>query len=168
MICCFTQTTVCTMICCFTETSETTVCTMICCFTHTHYPDFKSTSLSSCSLLLWAQWKKQQIPISQFGLANWGLNPWSTQLKASTLTITPSIRLCFVEKSYIVDHIYINVFLNILFSLMQLLVILKHFFPGISQLNIVVEVAAIVWYIVVRSTSINVRENQRGNQEWTI
>jgi hypothetical protein len=32
----------------------------------------------------------------------------------------------------------------------------------------VVEVAAMVWYIVVRSTSINVRENRRGNQEWTI
>jgi hypothetical protein len=83
------------------------------------------------------------------------------------------MRLCFVEKSFIVDHIYmyihfVNVFLNILFSLMQLLVIPKHFFPGISQLNIVVEVAAIVWYIVVRSTSINVRENRRGNQEWTI
>jgi hypothetical protein len=44
----------------------------------------------------------------------------------------------------------------------------KHFFPGISQLNLVVEVAAIVWYIVVRSTSINVRENRRGNQEWQL
>jgi hypothetical protein len=46
--------------------------------------------------------EKQQIPILFFGLTDQGSNPRSTTLEASTLTITPPMRLYTFEMSYFI------------------------------------------------------------------
>ena len=50
--------------------------------------------------------EKQQIPILySFVWPNWGSHPQSTTLEANTLTITPSMRLGFIELLHIVAYV---------------------------------------------------------------
>ena len=61
--------------------------------TQTHYPDSEPTSLCSVSLMLHAQCRSKQIPISQSLVwPDRGLNLWSNALEVTTLTITPLMR----------------------------------------------------------------------------